>query len=168
MQPPSSERMAVPETDGAPQSDARRRLRPRVSEIVWRINVAIVDDDAADASLIKLALGHEQSVGSVSLHSVPDDALFKFAEGVVRPDLILLDIHMPKVNGFTFMSALREIPAMAHTPVAFLTTSRHSRDVERSRSCDVVGYIVKPDSFEELQERISGVIRSVASGGWSR
>ena len=145
---------------------ARQAMRARSSEAAWHINVAVVDDDAGDMCLIKEALQKNAHVGDVAAFSSPEEALFAMAEGRVRPGLIFLDLCMPKVSGFTFMNALREIPTMAFTPVALLTTSRSVRDVERSRVHDINSYVVKPDSFSELEERLGAVIKSVAAGRW--
>jgi CheY-like chemotaxis protein len=98
----------------------------------------------------------------------PDVALFQLAQGWLRPNLILLDIHMPKLDGFTFLEALREIPRMQDTPVVLLTTSRHARDVELARERDVCSYVVKPDSYEELRARINSVVNQALTGRWSR
>ncbi|WP_374571142.1 response regulator [Phenylobacterium sp.] len=143
---------------------AGRQPFGRGTEYLWNLDVVSVDDDEADSSLIVEALRRNPHVRAVTAFAAPSDALFQLVEGLVKPDLILLDIHMPKVNGFTFMRALREAPWMRTTPVVLLTTSGHKEDVDRARSNDILGYIVKPDSFAEMQQKINGVIRQMVVG----
>jgi two-component system, response regulator len=151
----------------APQAATRRVPRPRPRLAAWSIDILVVDDDAADASLVIDALRRNSSVRDCMSLSAPDVALEHLAHGRIRPGLVLLDIHMPKVSGFKFLSAFRNIPAMRTTPVVFLTTSRHARDVEQARASDICSYIVKPDSFEALRARLDVVVKQCVSGAWN-
>ena len=146
----------------------RRRPRPQVAERLWSVDVLVVEDDAADASLIESALRRDTRVRNIQVSDAPDDVLFELATGKVRPNLILLDIHMPRLNGFKFLEALRRVPALADTPVVFLTTSRLSRDVQQARMTSVNTYIVKPDTFAELKARLASVVEQTLTGVWSR
>jgi CheY-like chemotaxis protein len=132
----------------------------------WKINVLVVDDDAADTSLMLEALRFHPRVASAEATDAPDDALMLLAQGRLRPNLILLDISMPKVNGFRFIRALREIPWMRTIPVVMMTTSRFSRDVDHARDLGVCRYVVKPDSYPELEAQIDLVVRQCLAG-WS-
>jgi CheY-like chemotaxis protein len=151
--------------DSAP---SRKRRGARATGSLWSVDVLVVDDDPADTSLILEVLYHHPRVSVCRAMDAPDEALYQLAQGWLRPNLILLDIHMPKVNGFTFIEALREIPRMDIVPVVLLTTSRHQRDVETARASDVCSYVVKPDTFQELKARLNGVIKQTLTGGWNR
>jgi DNA-binding response OmpR family regulator len=133
----------------------------------WTINILVVEDDPADGSLIMSALTRHPDVAFARLASDPEIALKRIADGTFQPDLILLDINMPKMNGFVFADELRRHPSSVNTPVAFLTTSRHARDIEAARHRDVCSYIVKPDTFADLQARLDVVIKRVKSHDWS-
>lgn len=133
--------------------------RPRVVDRIWSLDVMTVDDDSADASLILHALRRNVQVRSVSAYTDPDAALVDLAEGRTRPELILLDIKMPKMSGFQFLDALRRIPAFAETQVVFLTTSRPSRDTERTQQTPACGYVIKPNSYHELHSRLDVTAR---------
>jgi CheY-like chemotaxis protein len=133
----------------------------------WCINILVVEDDPADTSLILSALKHHPDVASAHAMDRPDAALQLLASGSLQPDLILLDIHMPRIDGFGFMERLRRIPGMFDTPVAFLTTSRLASNVEAARELTVSHYVVKPDTFADLQARLNVVIKRIKSGAWS-
>lgn len=132
------------------------------------INILLVEDDPADVSLILNALKRHPQVSAVSAADAPDIALIQLESGHLQPDLILLDIHMPRINGFQFLERLRRIKAMAKTTVVFLTTSYRISDVMEARRGTASFYVVKPDTFGELQERLDAVVTRTLSGGWSK
>ena len=147
------------------------RLKPfvanqRVRRQVSGFDVLVVDDDPADSALILSALNRNPQVTSARATSAPEFALRQFMSGgALRPDLVLLDIHMPRLDGFAFLAAMRRNPVMAKVPVVFLTTSSLASDVARTQNSSAALYVLKPDSSAELQARINGVIRLAARGG---
>jgi len=66
------------------------------------------------------------------------------------PDLIVLDLKLPRLNGFEFLSWLRADTRLASSPVVVLTSSSDPGDIERARSLGVISYFVKPGGFEKL------------------
>jgi two-component system, chemotaxis family, chemotaxis protein CheY len=160
-----------PATSDPLQNRARRRQRrfeQQAPQIPWNINVLVVEDDAADTTLIVSALRRHPNVATASATNAPDLVLQQLNDGYLLPDLILLDIHMPRLDGFGFLKALRQIPAMAVVPVVFLTTSGLGKDVVVARSSSASSYLVKPDSYAELQTRLDEVIKRAVSGVWSK
>lgn len=143
------------------------RAKPRAAPSAWAINVMLVDDDPADSSLVIDALKRHPRVGGALSYGDPERALSSLASGKRCPDLILLDISMPKTDGFAFLRAMEEMPSVRNTPVVLLTTSRFKRDVDHARGTIACGYIVKPDNFEELRRRLDAVVKQTISGKWS-
>ncbi len=125
----------------------------------WSINVLLVDDDPADTSLTLNALQRHPDVAAAHAMDDPVAALKLLEAGSLRPDLILLDINMPKMSGFGFIERLRLIPALSDTPVTFLTTSGRLRDIEAARDCGSCAYVVKPDTLADLRARLDTEIR---------
>ena len=150
----------------------RWALRPdtakRPVQRVWSINVLVVEDDAADANLIVSVLKRNGEVASVRAIEDPQLALEQLAAGVVSPDLLLVDLRMPKINGFEFVKRLREIPQMRKTPVVILTSSALMKDALEAKHSSAVFYVIKPDSFWGLQARLDIVVARAISGQWSR
>jgi CheY-like chemotaxis protein len=130
------------------------------------VNLLVVEDDPADACLILEALGRHPDVGEARAMDNPEAALDMLTAGVVQPDAILVDIHMPKISGFEFVERLRRIREMTDTPVAFLTTSRLESNVDVARAISAY-YVVKPDTFADLNVRLDVVIKRILSGAWS-
>jgi CheY-like chemotaxis protein len=79
--------------------------------------------------------------------------------GAERPDLVLLDLIMPKLSGFEVLRALKEDPATAATPVVVLSNLGQDRDVQRAIDDGAVAYLVKADlSLQDLVKRVEEVL----------
>lgn len=133
-----------------------------------KLDVLVVEDDAADTRLIQTALRRNRDVGNIATRNLPGRALLELSAGRLEPDLVLLDIIMPRLDGFQFLEVMRRVPSMTAVPVVFLTTSAATRDVKRASDNAAFGYIVKPDSYEELEARISAVVRQAVNGSNGR
>ncbi len=160
-----------PETLGRTRGSAaiaRAQPGPAPGAKPWAINVLVVEDDLADASLILDVLRRHPSVASAHATDAPDLALRQLVKGHLKPDLVLLDVRMPRLDGFEFLDRLRRIPAMFDTPVVFLTTSAFASDVVEAKQSSAASYVVKPESYDELRKRLDRVIKTALSGAWSR
>lgn len=140
-------------------------IEPEPPRRVWSLNVLLVDDDPADTLLILNVLRRHPQVAAAQAADSPELVLRKLRNGRLSPDLVLLDINMPKLDGFVFLKKLREIEGLESLPVVFLTTSCLARDVKRTKRSTASLYVVKPDTYFELQARLDLVLRRAASGG---
>lgn len=122
------------------------------------VTILIADDDEDDRLLLKEAL--EENASNHTIHFVEDGEELmnylhrygKYADlaEVALPNLILLDLNMPKKDG---REALQEIKADRHLrriPVVVLTTSQAEEDIEQSYDLGVSSFITKPVTFESL------------------
>jgi len=153
-----------PETRGPPRGE---RPGPGTAAPPWRLNILLVDDDPADICLITGALALHPSVAAVRAVDEPVLALRQLLVGYKQPDLVLLDIHMPRIDGFEFLVGLRRIPGMFSVPVVFLTTSGLDQDVLNYRRSTASMYVEKPDTFGEIQTRMDGIVRRTIAGVWN-
>ena len=74
-----------------------------------------------------------------------------------RPGLILLDIRMPKVDGFAVLEKVKADPQLRAIPVLMLTSTDDQAEVNRCYAMGANGYIVKPIRYEDFQERIKAL-----------
>jgi CheY-like chemotaxis protein len=74
-----------------------------------------------------------------------------------RPDLILLDLNLPRLDGREVLTAIKSDPALQRIPVIVLTSSKADIDVLKSYELQANGYIVKPVNFERLQEIVGSL-----------
>lgn len=125
-------------------------------------NLLLVEDEPADFHLVRMALkeGHVEC----NLHHAEDgaDALaFLRRENghgsAPRPDLILLDLNMPRMDGREFLKAMKGDPELRHIPAVVLTTSEVERDVIVSYHLGASGYITKPVDMDQFIQAIREV-----------
>jgi len=126
-------------------------------------SILLVEDNPGDVRLTREAL-READV-AVALTDLPDgEQALEYLrragtpDGAPRPDLILLDLNLPKRNGLEVLEEIKSDPALASTPVMMLTTSASARDVAGAYARGVNGYVVKPldlDAFTALVQAIN-------------
>ncbi len=127
----------------------------------------MADDDAEDCLLVREALGE---IGyPCDIRFVRDgEELFDYLsrEGeyidgrdTPRPDLILLDLKMPRMDGRETIRRLKSDPRFRPIPVIALTTSSAPDDVEASYALGANSYIAKPTTFRDLVEILRVVVR---------
>lgn len=125
--------------------------------------ILVVEDDASDAALIERALKKSNAAQSVQV--VRDglqalEALFqpdKTTPTRPLPDLILLDLKLPKMNGFEVLQKIKSNPQTRYIPIVVLTSSRLSADVQAAYDNGANSYLVKPNQFglfSDLMERV--------------
>ena len=117
-------------------------------------NILIVDDDLFISRLVKIKV--EQLGHAVELAGDGEDGLRKAAS--FHPDLILLDLMMPRMNGLEMCRKLRQIADCRDTPVVMLTAKANERDIEAGFAAGATDYLVKPFSPRELQARLRSLL----------
>ncbi|MEO5962450.1 MAG: hybrid sensor histidine kinase/response regulator [Thermomonas sp.] len=121
-----------------------------VSNICNTGTILVVDDQAANVRVVGTLLGRK-GYTVVPAHSGAE-ALAAVAEQA--PDLILLDMMMPGMDGFELLAALREIPGLHKVPVVFLTAAQDRDLLLRAFEAGAVDYVTKPFMPEELLARV--------------
>jgi len=71
-----------------------------------------------------------------------------------KPDLILCDVHMPKMNGYQVLDFAKSTPETAEIPFVFITSSSQQKDVEKGVLSGADSYLIKPFELEDLQNTI--------------
>ena len=75
-----------------------------------------------------------------------------------RPDIILLDVMMPEMNGIEMLEKMRKNPAGKEIPVIMVTASSNSPDIKRAMASGIEDYVVKPFDLGELTKRIKTLL----------
>jgi two-component system, response regulator len=111
--------------------------------------IVVADDDADDQELLAEAL--RESGYSFTLETVEDgDELVQALEGGLRPNLVILDLHMPRMHGLVALEKIRANPAFRRIPILVMTTSWSEEDIERAYDLGAQSFIIKPVLFDEL------------------
>jgi two-component system, chemotaxis family, response regulator Rcp1 len=120
--------------------------------VVRPIDILLVEDNPADVRLTREALKEGKIANNLHVAGDGVEALsFLRREGrhdaAPRPDLILLDLNLPRKNGRVVLEEVKEDPDLRRIPVVVLTTSEAEEDVERSYDLHANAYIRKPVDF---------------------
>ncbi len=121
------------------------------------IVILLVDDDDDDVRLTRKAFENDRVL--IRLHRVEDGIQamqFLRREGdfadAPRPDLILLDLNMPRKSGREVLKEIKEDPQLHSIPVVVLTTSDDEKDVARSYEHQANSYVTKPVDLDQFRE----------------
>ena len=119
------------------------------------IEVLLVEDDAGDVLMTREAFEDAQVVNNLSVVSDGAEALeFLRRQGeyadAPRPDLVLLDLNLPRLDGREVLSEIKNDGELAMIPVVILTTSEAEEDVVRSYALHANAYVSKPVDFDQF------------------
>ena len=118
---------------------------------VWK--VLVIEDDARWRTLVELSL---EADGHIVLTAA--DGLAGLALASEKPDVILCDVEMPRLNGYAVLEALRQQPELRAIPFIFLTARSARSDQRKGMVLGADDYITKPFEPRELIESIKGVL----------
>ncbi|HEY8398786.1 MAG TPA: response regulator [Flavihumibacter sp.] len=119
------------------------------------IHVLLVEDNEGDIFLTKEALEEGKLVNKISVARDGKEAIDFLEksgrfESVETPDLILLDVNLPKKNGHEVLQYIKSSDAHKHIPVIMLTTSSSSKDIHASYVNHANCYVTKPVEVDEF------------------
>ncbi|MDO5520451.1 MAG: response regulator [bacterium] len=119
-------------------------------------NLLVVDDNKTNLQVLKQLLSKEYNVvpvlsGKMALHYIEKK----------RPDVILLDLLMPEMDGITTMEHIRRLPNGKDIPIIFLTADDDKRTEQSCLDAGAYDFIVKPFDYSVINSRIDQAIQSV-------
>jgi len=124
------------------------------------LQVLVVEDDDADAYLIRSALKRNPRVSQMLLAHDGIEALELLDAGIATPHIAIVDLHMPRKNGFSLLVELRCRPK-ADFPAIVLSSSAASADGARAKLRGADCFLTKPDSIEELHRLLSNAMANI-------
>jgi CheY-like chemotaxis protein len=125
--------------------------------------ILVAEDDENDIALLRRAFHQASFENPLRVVHNGEEAIAylkaqePFADRIKNPSpaLVLLDIKMPRKNGFDVLTWIREQPEFNHLPVVMLTSSQESSDINRAYALGANSYLVKPVSFVRLVDMLS-------------
>lgn len=126
------------------------------------INILLVEDNPGDVRLIKEGLLEDKVFQEMHVTKDGEEALdFLRREGryseAPRPDLILLDLNLPKKDGREVLAEIKNDPELRHIPVVILTTSEAEQDILRIYEHHANCYITKPVDLEQFIKVVKSI-----------
>lgn len=130
------------------------------------VQILLVDDDPVDVQLTREQLAHSKLRNEVTWAKDGIDALARLRrEGqhahASTPDLILLDLNMPRMDGHEFLNEVKNDANLSHIPIVVVTTSDEDADIVESYRLHANAYITKPIGLEQMGK----VVRAI-EGFW--
>ncbi|MEZ4432854.1 MAG: response regulator [bacterium] len=119
--------------------------------------VFLAEDDGDHIMLLRRALGRYPRPIELTIARDGQQAIEILARGE-PPDLVLLDINMPRRTGFEVLEALRADPRLAPVPAAMLTTSARAEDREQSAALGADAFVTKPTSFRAFTDALFALL----------
>ena len=127
-----------------------------------RVEILLIEDNPGDVRLTKLALKGGKILNNISVVMDGAEAMdFLLKKGkysdAVRPDLIILDLNLPKKDGRQVLKEIKDNESLRRIPIVVLTTSRDEQDVLKSYNLHANAYITKPLGLDQFID----VVRSI-------
>lgn len=120
-----------------------------------RLNLILVEDEDGQQANVQRALGKAGIANPLFLASDGVEAFELLQSGKVPPyRLVLLDVHMPRMDGLEFLRKLRADPVLKPTVVVMLSTSNETHDKVEALSLNVAGYLLKSANFATFVEQL--------------
>lgn len=122
-----------------------------------KLRILLIEDDQIEVmkfnrTISKLSLGHK-----IIEANNGEEALEVLKKGVT-PDIILLDLNMPKMNGIEFLRTLKADEKLKYIPSIILTTSSNQKDLLACYEIGIAGYILKPLKYEDYMMNIENLL----------
>ena len=126
------------------------------------IRILLVEDNQGDVVLVKKAFSDAKISNNLSVCRDGQEGLeFLRKEGSYQnadtPDLILLDINMPRLNGLELLEIIKSDPVLSPIPVVILTTSESDEDILKSYQLHVSSFVRKPVEFVEFMNAVQQI-----------
>jgi CheY-like chemotaxis protein len=132
-------------------------------ENLKKINLLMVEDNEVDVVLTREILS-ETERAAYQLNAVKDgfEALSYLQKrngykNAPQPDLILLDLNLPRMHGFDFLARIKAEPKLKTIPICIFTTSETKEDIEKAKMLQADSYLIKPMNLQEFEETFAGI-----------
>ena len=121
-------------------------------------HIIVVEDNPADMILLREALTQHGISFQLKHYTNGEDAAKALAAAAQVPDLILLDLNVPRLDGFDLLRIIRGNPVLARTLVGIFTSSQAASDKKRAEELGADAYIVKPPGYQEFVAAVGTAI----------
>ena len=126
----------------------------KINKMTRELKILLIEDDTIELmklnrAMLSLNMNHE-----VTEATNGEEALELLLNEKYYPDIILLDLNMPKINGIEFLEILKNNESIKFIPTIILTTSSNERDLLACFNLGISGYILKPLKYDEYIAKI--------------
>jgi two-component system, chemotaxis family, response regulator Rcp1 len=128
------------------------------------VRILIVDDNDADTYLLEKVLRSRNINYQLDKYHDGEGLIRALSDGnYLAPDLILLDLNLPRRDGFEVLCSIRGQPALVGVPVGILTSSEAAKDKHRAKLMGAERFIHKPPMLEDFLHQVGDIIHEMLS-----
>jgi two-component system, chemotaxis family, response regulator Rcp1 len=133
----------------------QNNIQSSMSKVLASVDILLVEDNPGDVRLTQEAFKDARMQVKMSVVMDGEEALNYLHrrppyENATRPDIILLDLNIPKKDGREVLQEIKNDPVLRYVPVVVLTTSNAEQDIVKTYNMNVNAYINKPVDFERF------------------
>jgi CheY-like chemotaxis protein len=115
-------------------------------------SIFLIDNDPISNFVSEKVIGFLEITNDVKAFSGAKDVIEYLSDKCPAPDVILLDIDMPCMNGFQFLNALKKLDVKDNIDVVILSTSVHSENIDLVKSMGIQYYVAKPLDMDKMKK----------------
>ena len=130
----------------------------KTSPMVKNLNILLIEDDMIEVMKLNRTISSLKLNHKISEANNGEEALRFLENKNELPDIILLDLNMPKINGIEFLKILKADAILRYIPTIILTTSNNKKDLLECYKIGVAGYVLKPLKFEDYVSKIEKLL----------
>ena len=126
--------------------------------MIKALKILLIEDDVIEVMKFNRTIGFLKLSHKVIEANNGEDALKILENKNNRPDIILVDLNMPKINGIEFLNILKSDNVLRYIPAIVLTTSSNMKDLRECYEVGIAGYLLKPLKYEDYVSRIEKLL----------
>lgn len=118
------------------------------------MDILLIEDDAIEVMKLERTLSKVETKHNIVKATNGEEALEILNSGQKLPDIILLDLNMPRMSGIEFLEVVKDDIILKYLPTIILTTSENRADLLRCYQLGIAGYVIKPLKYEDYETKM--------------
>lgn len=118
------------------------------------MDILLIEDDAIEVMKLERTLSKVETKHNIIKATNGEEALEILNSGQKLPDIILLDLNMPRMSGIEFLEVVKDDIILQYLPTIILTTSENRADLLRCYQLGIAGYVIKPLKYEDYETKM--------------
>ncbi len=123
-----------------------------------KLTFLLIDDDEIEQMKFQRIIKKLNPIHSIKEAHDGEEALKLITTGKLIPDVILLDLNMPKMNGIDFLKHFKEHETLQYIPIIMLTTSSNHSEIKQCYAEGASGYVIKPLKYEDYIKKVAVLV----------
>ncbi|MDX1315455.1 MAG: response regulator [Eudoraea sp.] len=122
------------------------------------MDILFIEDDLIETMKFQRIISKMRLTHKIREAKNGEEALLELKNSPRLPDLILLDLNMPRMSGLEFLKILKEDEVLRYLPTVVLTTSENQADLLEAYRIGIAGYVIKPLKPEDYEDKLRKVL----------